>query len=172
MPIIINRAPVLHLWAASVAHATNPSLSWSTCLSAGNAVSAICAVSKGRSTGVIEPKEGDKNKNKTKKDTDDFEEMDVMKFHLRVKDGKAYMGSKAEPPGEENLKKKFGAQYDETKKAFEDVLKGWKGKEDQLQEKGFHMYELFRPNVKPGASGWGRKGELDLEHVQKVVSSM
>jgi hypothetical protein len=168
--IIINRAPVLHLWAASVAHATNPSLSWSTCLSAGNAVSAICAVSKGRSIGVMEPKE-EGEKKKTKKDlSDGFEEIDVMKFHLRVKDEKAYMGSKAEPPGEENLKKKFGEQYDDAKKAFEDALKGWKGKEDQLQQKGFQMYEDFRPNVKPGTSGWGRKGELNLEHVQQVIS--
>src|ERR1700760_837001 len=57
--ILINRAPVLHLWAASVAQFRYPSLPWSTCLSAGAAVAAICAVSKGRAIGVMEPKDKD-----------------------------------------------------------------------------------------------------------------
>ncbi|KAF2014003.1 hypothetical protein BU24DRAFT_250664 [Aaosphaeria arxii CBS 175.79] len=52
-PIIINRAPVLQLWSASVINSTYPGLSWETCLSVGSAVSSICAVAKGRSVGKM-----------------------------------------------------------------------------------------------------------------------
>jgi hypothetical protein len=55
--VIINRAPVLHLWSACVAHFLYPELSWETCLSAGSAVSAICAVAKGRSIGTVPEKD-------------------------------------------------------------------------------------------------------------------
>lgn len=65
--ITINRAPVLHLWAACVAWVTHPELrgddvdddgdpsgeGWQTCLSAGAAVAGLCAVSKGRALGMI-----------------------------------------------------------------------------------------------------------------------
>lgn len=98
----------------------------------------------------------------------DFEDdIEVMQFHLNVKGGKTYMGTKAESTSEDGLRQKFGQRYDEAKGCLEEVLKG-KSVED-IRERGFHMYEQFRPNVKPGTSGWGRKGELDIEKVKSVV---
>ena len=174
--IIINRAPVLQLWAASVAHVIYPELSWETCLSAGSAVSSICAVAKGRSIGTVPEKDGSEAKQekreKAKKKKNDLDEIGVMHFKLRLRDGLAVVGSdeKGKPGSEDALKKKFGdEQYDKAKYAFDDALKSWKGKEEELNNKAFHFYEVFRPDVSKGQKGWGRKGELNLNTIASTV---
>ena len=174
--IIINRAPVLQLWAASVAHLTYPQLSWESCLSAGSAVSSICAVAKGRSIGTVPEKDDSEAKQekheKAKEKQKDLNEIDIMHFKLRLKDGLAVVGSeeKGKSGAEDALRRKFGeAQYDRVRDAFDDALASWKGEEEELNKKGFHMYELFRPDVSKGQKGWGRKGELSLETVASTV---
>ena len=66
---------------------------------------------------------------------------------------------------------KFGGQetYESVKKVMESALEGWKGKEEELGGKAFHMYEKFRPTVPKGEQGWGRKGELNLAEVKNVA---
>ncbi|KAK3079490.1 hypothetical protein LTS18_004736 [Coniosporium uncinatum] len=175
--IVINRAPVLHLWSASVAHFLHPSLSWETCLSAGSAISSICAVAKGRAIGTIEPAdESDEKavkKDEQRKKAAELEELQVMQFELKVKDGLVLVSGadkKGKPGGEEALKGKFGEEgYEKVKKGFEEALVGWRRKEEELSGKAFGMYEKFRPDVSKGQSGWGRKGELSLERVREVV---
>jgi hypothetical protein len=112
----------------------------------------------------------DPDKKKEKKSSDGAkEEVEVMHFKLRVKGGKAYVGDKAQSPGEDALRKKYGEKYEVVKQAFEDALGGRKaGKE--LNDAAFKMYEEFRPTVSKGQKGWGRKGELDLDKVKEVVS--
>lgn len=175
-PISINRAPVLQLWSACVAHLTYPQLSWETCLSAGSAVSSICAVAKGRSIGTVPEKDDSEAKQekreKAKKKQQDLGEIEVMHFKLKLKDGLAVVGSdtKGKPGGEEGLRKKFGdRQYDKVKATFDNALNDWKGEEDGLNEKAFHFYEQFRPDVSKGLKGWGRKGELSLDVVESTV---
>ncbi len=36
-----------------------------------------------------------------------------------------------------------------------------------LVRQGFRLYEAFRPGVPVGESGWGAKGELDLDAVRR-----
>jgi hypothetical protein len=174
--ITINRAPVLKLWAACVTQVIHPSLPWSTCLSAGTAISAICAVGKGRSIGKIDPQDDQnvaKKKKKRVKDEDDFKMLEVMHFKLNLKseEGLVYFGGKPQAASEETLKKKFGESYNEAKAVFEEELEKWKGAEEGLGEQGFGMYEGFRPTVPKGEKGWGRKGVLDLENVRKIVGN-
>jgi hypothetical protein len=94
-----------------------------------------------------------------------------MHFRLNLKDKErvVYLGGKPQAPSEEALKKKFGESYGEVKAVFEDELERWRGKEEILGEKGFEMYERFRPTVPKGEKGWGRKGVLDLEDVKRIV---
>jgi hypothetical protein len=165
-PIIINRAPVLQLWSASVAEFLNPDLPWDSCLSIGSAVSSLCAISKGRAIGVIDPKDSVEKPKKEKQG----EEVAVMGFHLRMKDGSVLLGGKAKAANEEGLRKKFGEEgYQAAGDAFRDGLASWEGCEDELDGKAFHMYERFRPSVAGGQRGWGKKGELDLEEVRSVL---
>ena len=175
--IIINRAPVLQLWSACVAHYIHPGLSWQTCLSDGSAVSTICAVAKGRSIVTVAEKnesaEKHDKRDKAKKKQTDLDSIQIMQFKLKLKDGLALVGSegKGKPDGEKALKKKFGdEQYDKVREAFEEALKSWEGWEDELNRRAFEFYEEFRPDVKSGQKGWGRKGVLDLGKVRSVVS--
>lgn len=173
--IIINRAPVLELWGSCVTHFLHPSVSWSTCLSAGGAISTITAISKGRSIGTIDKPDPGKQEEKQqkRKAKENLEELEVMSFKLRLdKDGQAMVGDKPKKAGEEALRKKFGGseQYEKVKGTFENALKAWKGREEELDGRAFGMYEDFRPSIPPGQSGWGRKGQLNLEAVKTAIS--
>ncbi|KAJ4991154.1 hypothetical protein SVAN01_03282 [Stagonosporopsis vannaccii] len=174
--IIINRAPVLHLWAASVTHLIYPKLSWETCLSAGAAVSSICAVAKGRAIGAVPENQDSEAKyqkrEQAKVQQKKVDEIEVMQFKLEIKDGLAVVGSesKGKAGGEEALKRKFGDdEYERVKGVFGDSLQTWVGEEEELNRRGFSMYEAFRPDVRKGQKGWGRKGELGLERVANVI---
>ncbi|KAF2094349.1 hypothetical protein NA57DRAFT_80162 [Rhizodiscina lignyota] len=171
--ILINRAPVLHLWAACVAHFVHPKLSWSTCLSAGSAISTITAIAKGRSIGTIEESKDTEAKRKKKEQRPtDIDIMEVMQFKLRIKDGVALVGSeqKGKPGNDGALKSKFGEDaYERVKKTFEESLETWKGDEEELNKQAFGFYEDFRPSVSAGQKGWGRKGQLNLDTIQSAV---
>jgi hypothetical protein len=41
---------------------------------------------------------------------------------------------------------------------------------EELAQKGFGLYEQFRPNIPEGVQGWGAKGELDLGHISKLAA--
>ncbi|KAF2485792.1 hypothetical protein BDY17DRAFT_111666 [Neohortaea acidophila] len=174
--VTINRAPVLELWASCVTQFLYPSLSWSTCLSAGGAISTITAIAKGRSIGKIDkpdPEEAEKRKQarQDKAEKEELDEIEPMSFKLSLdNEGHAMVGGKPKKPNEETLAKKYGEQYDSVKETFKDALKAWKSREDDLNSQAFGMYEQFRPTVPPGQSGWGRKGQLNLEAVKSAVS--
>ena len=175
--ITINRAPVLELWASCVTKLIYPSIPWETCLSVGSAISTITAVAKGRSIGTIEkpdPSEAEnrRRERQRKAGNEQLEDIEVMGFHLRLKDGKALVGDKPKPGNEGALSKKFGReQYEKAKGGFQDALGSWKGRESELNGEAFRMYEEFRPTVPPGQKGWGRRGQLNLENVRSAVSA-
>ena len=172
--ILINRAPVLELWAACVTAFLCSKLSWSTALSVGSAISSLCAVAKGRAIGTTDPPDGAKaeQKRRDRAERDILEEVEVMGFHVKLKDGQAMVGDKPKKANEEALKKKYGeSAYERVRSTFAASLKAWKGKEDDLDVQAFHFYEVFRPTVPPGQKGWGRKGMLNLETVRSAVSS-
>ena len=175
--VVINRAPVLELWTSCVTQFLHPSVSWETCLSAGGAVATITAISKGRSIGKVDkPDPGEaeekRQKRKEKAEKEDLEELEVMSFNLNLsKDGQAMVGGKPKKAGEEALRKKYGGaeQYEKVKMVFQEALKSWKGREEELNGRAFGFYEDFRPSVSPGQQGWGRKGEIRFETIKDVV---
>jgi hypothetical protein len=176
--ININRSPVLQLWSACVAHFVYPQLPWETCISAGSAISTICAVSKGRSIGTVDPSTTTEDKKRKREEArernKELDAIDVMQFHLKLKDGRALVGSQepGKPGAEAPLIKKFGQkEYSEAKKVFEECLQKWKGKETQLNQKAFQFYEQFRPQIAGGQKGWGKKGELSFAKVRDTIGS-
>lgn len=131
-------------------------------------VSAICAVAKGRSIGTVPGKDSEDKGGRKKKQVG--EEVEIMHFKLRLKDGLVVVGEgKGKPGGEDTLKRKFGEQYEKVKGVFEEVLKSWKAQKEELNQRAFKMYEEFRPDVKKRQKGWGRKAELRLEKVRSAV---
>lgn len=173
--IIINRAPVLELWGATVTQFLYPKAKWDTCLSAGSAISSICAISKGKAIGTIsqpDPETAEEQREERRKHLEgqDLAEINVMNFKLRFKDGLALVGDKPKKANEATLRKKFGeAEYESAHEALKEALQTWQDHHDELNAQAFGMYETFRPVIKPGAQGWGRKGELDLEMAKETI---
>ena len=168
--IIINRAPVLQLWGAVVARYLYSDLTWPACLSVGNAISSLCAVSKGRSIGVIEPPDEEKQGDRKQESASELRSVHVMGFNLHVKKDAVILGGKPKVLREDTLKRKFGdEEYKTLMNAFTEALESWKDQEADLNKRAFHMYERFRPNVASGQKGWGRKGELNVQEVVSVV---
>lgn len=180
-PIIINRAPVLQLWSACVAQKLYPNLSWPTCLAIGSAISTLCAISKGRSIGVMEPPDtadGERKEHKeAQKRRDEAgadDEVLVMGFRLLIKNEEVLLQGKPRRGSDGPLKAKFGGDdgYARVKDAMDRALASWTGRDEDLKElnkRAFHMYEAFRPSVQSGQGGWGRKGELSIDKIKEVV---
>ncbi|KAG6355698.1 hypothetical protein INS49_003662 [Diaporthe citri] len=172
--IIINRAPVLELWGACVAQFQYPDFSWDLCLSIGSSISTITAISKGRSIGTIAPPDESKDaasKDQNKKNGDDLPTVKVMGFPMKIKDDSVIVKGKPKTTREVSLVRKYGSEesYGKAKNAMTEALQDWKGKENELDLKAFHMYEQFRPDVAKGQKGWGRKGELHLSKVRDTI---
>jgi hypothetical protein len=39
----------------------------------------------------------------------------------------------------------------------------------ELSERGFKLYEQFRPDIPSGPGGWGAKGRLDLDKIRALA---
>jgi len=172
-PILINRAPVLHLWSACVARFLHPEIPWQTCLGVGSAISTLCAISKGRSIGTIEPpdrgKKAERDAKKRQAQTQSTGEVELMGFRLLLKGDQVLVLGKVRTGNEAPLRAKFGEAYDRVKGVMEDALGTWKGRSGELDKKAFSMYEQIRPTVQSGQGGWGKKGELRLQKITEVV---
>jgi hypothetical protein len=72
-----------------------------------------------------------------------------------------------DPDGVERyLVSKFGDALPEARRAMTQLASALKP--DELAQRGFGLYEQFRPNIPEGVSGWGAKGELDLDLLRKL----
>ncbi|KAF3766901.1 hypothetical protein M406DRAFT_69079 [Cryphonectria parasitica EP155] len=174
--ITINRAPVLELWGACVAHLTHPDLSWALCLSIGSSISTITAIAKGRSIGTIAAPADEGNhpeeKGKKRKDraAEDLPTIHVMGFPMATTGDSVMVKGKPRTTREVTLQRKFGTDgYERVKGVMMEALEEWKGSEGELDGQAFKMYEKFRPDVSKGQKGWGRKGELHLSKVKDAV---
>jgi hypothetical protein len=176
----INRSPVLHLWSACVAHFLHPELSWEACINIGSAIATLCAVSKGKAIGMIESSaEQDseaawKKEERKAKARRGVRRVDVVGFDLHMKGDAVIISGIEKRVKERNLIGKYGGDefYQRAGKSIEDALIQWAGRQEELGKRAFGMYEDFRPSVPTGEKGCGRKGELRLEHIPPVRSSV
>lgn len=167
--IKVNRAPVLTLWAAIVAERLGHDAD--TAITLGRAVAGSSARIKARAIGIEEPAEGDdkpKPPPTTKPETVHLLGRDVpvvkVKGGLRaLAEGKAA----AVAPARGYVERAFGEHLAAVRKAMEDLAGSVDP--DELNRVGFRLYERFRPEVEPGAKGWGAKGVLDLEKLRRAV---
>lgn len=176
--ILINRAPVLTLWAAVVASFLHPDEDWTTCLAIGSSISSLCAISKGRAIGQIRPKDEstkaeDGHGVENRQTQDDIREREVMGFPMQVDAGGVVVSANKKPVNEQNLQAKYGGEeeYAHVKRIMEQALQAWADDKQELDKKAFHMYERFRPSIATGSAGWGRKGPLDLKKVKSTIES-
>jgi hypothetical protein len=66
------------------------------------------------------------------------------------------------------LESKFGDALPEVRKAMTGLANAFKPEE--LAQRGFGLYEQFRPAIPEGVQGWGAKGELELGLISKLAA--
>ena len=161
--ILINRAPVLTLWAAVVAERLG--FHEDEALSLGKAVAGLNAQAKGRKLGLFKPHE-EKAREARKKDPAERFLVEVCGRSVpavTTADGiRAVRGRTAIAPDgvRRYLEGKFGDALPAARAALKKLARAFKPKE--LAAAAYPLYERFRPDIPEGTKAWGAKGELDL----------
>lgn len=171
--ILVNRAPVLTLWAAVVAERLG--FDRQAALSLGKAVAGLNAQSKGRSLGIFKPAEHPESIPRKKAALG--EEFWVELLGRAIPAATTSDGVRAvvkdKPIGAEGveryLEEKFGAALATVEKAMKALADSFKPAE--LAAAAFSLYERFRPEIPAGVRGWGVKGELDLKRIESLRPS-
>ena len=169
--IKINRAPVLTLWAAVVAERLG--FDRPTALTLGQAVAGLSAYAKGVSLGIIEPKPDLVREQGERLAEGEQLHVDLLGRAVpvvRTPDGLRAV-SKGKPGKPERIETylaaKFGEHLEPARQAMAELAAAYEPAD--LHRRGFRLYEMFRPGVPAGESGWGAKGELDLDRVRSMA---
>jgi hypothetical protein len=170
--VLVNRAPVLTLWAAIVAERLgHPRV---TALTLGKAVAGLNAQSKGRRLGIYEDATPDPRSPKTKPpEGPKPATIALLGRAIPVKgtpDGlRATIKERPESPAsvERYLAQRFGPSLPAVEAAMRDLAKAYQPK--RLAVIAFDLYERFRPEIPEGVKGWGAKGALDLAKIRSMA---
>jgi hypothetical protein len=168
--VLINRAPVLTLWAATVAERLG--FDQYEALSLGKAVAGLTAQSKGRRLGIYKPAPQEIKKARTRKQGEEFliEICGRSVPAVNTADGVRAV-TKNRPIDaksvERYLESKFGDSLGTARAAKRDLTKAFRP--EQLSKNAFSLYEKFRPAIPEGVTGWGAKGRLDVDRIRSLA---
>ena len=166
--VLVNRAPVLTLWASVVAERLG--YDHEAALSLGKALAGLNAQSKGRRLGIYKPPEIVEGlPPKRARRGEEFWVQLLGRPIPAIQTGRgvrAVEGDRPiEPSGVERyLYSKFGEAFDSVRRAMEELARAFSPSE--LAARAFSLYEHFRPSIPEGVRGWGAKGELDLDRIR------
>ncbi len=169
--IIINRAPVLTLWATTVAERMG--FDPDAALSLGKAVAGLTAQSKGRHLGIFKPGRGPNGKPLPKHGLGEELWIQLCGRSIPAKNTpgglRAVAKEKIIEPGKVRvyLNQKFGDDLSGVRRAMEQLAGAHDP--DDLIDTAFALYENFRPSIPPGTRGWGAKGKLDLKRIRSLA---
>jgi hypothetical protein len=168
MPVVVNRAPVLTLWATIVAEKLGHPAD--TALTLGRAVAGSAARTKASSIG--------REQSRTDRDADTprlhQEHVTAPVFLLGkeirllpTEEGELRAAGGDKPANSDDvrryLEKAFGDYLIEVQQAMEMLAVRYDPQE--LNRIGFRLYEQFRPEVPHGSEGWGAKAALEVERI-------
>jgi len=168
--IQINRAPVLTLWATTVAERLG--FDRDEALSLGKAVAGLNAQSKGRRLGIFKAAPQEVKKARARKRGEEFF-VEICGRHvpaINTTDGVRAV-IKNQPieakSVERYLESKFGESLGTVGSAMRDLAKAFRP--EQLRTYAFRLYEEFRPAIPAGERGWGAKGDLDIDRIRSLA---
>jgi len=168
--ILINRAPVLTLWATIVAERLG--YDQDEALSLGKAVAGLNAQSKGQRLGIFKPVRQEVKKARAQKRGEEFL---VEICGRQVPAINTANGIRAVIKGqpietmsvERYLESKFGESLGPALLAMRDLARALRP--EQLKANAFSLYEKFRPAIPEGVKGWGAKGTLDIDRIRSLA---
>ncbi len=168
--ILVNRAPVLTLWATVVAERLGHD--HAAALTLGKAVAGLNAQSKGRRLGLFEaPEPGARPKQaQPRKAPEPVPLLGRAVPVIRTPKGvRAVAKGRAENPAsvERYLEQKFGDALADVTAAMKALAKSRPPR--RLEQEAFSLYEQFRPKIPEGVKGWGARGVLDLARLRKLA---
>jgi hypothetical protein len=168
--ILVNRAPVLTLWAAVVAERLGHD--HAAALTLGKAVAGLNAQSKGRRLGLYEaPEPGARPKKaKPRKAPELVPLLGRAVPVTHTPNGvRAVVKDRPEDPAsvERYLEQKFGDALADVTAAMKALAKSLPPR--RLEQEAFALYEAFRPEIPEGVKGWGAKGVLDLARLRRLA---
>jgi hypothetical protein len=173
MPTIqINRAPVMTLWATVVAERLG--FDRDEALTLGQTVAGLNAQAKGQRLGIFQPAE---KKSEQARSRPEGEQFYVQLLGRSVPVTNTPDGVRATAKGapvhpssvQHYLEGKFGAALPDVSRAMEEVAAAFTP--DELEDRAYHLYVEFRPEIPAGKRGWGAKGQLDTERIRSLVGS-
>jgi hypothetical protein len=167
--ILINRAPVLALWATAVAERLG--FDRDEALSLGKAVAGLTAQSKGRRLGIFKAVPQEVKKARAQKRGEGFliEICGRQVPAVNTTEGVRAVNKNTPigPTGVERyLGSKFGKSLGAARAAMRDLAKAFRP--EQLSKNAFSLYEQFRPAIPQGVTGWDAKGKLDIERIRSL----
>jgi len=169
--VMVNRAPVLTLWAAVVAERLG--FESDTALSLGKVLAGLNAQAKGRALGIYGPPKARGAKEPGKVGLGEEFWIEICGRPLPAKkteDGiRAVVKDKPVDPDSVRryLESKFGDALGAVRSAMKELAASLKP--DELNEAAFSLYEQFRPEIASGTRGWGQKGVLDLDLIRSLA---
>jgi hypothetical protein len=168
--ILINRAPVLTLWATAVAERLG--FNQDEALSLGKAVAGLTAQSKGRRLGIFKPVPQEVKKARARKRGEEFliEICGRQVPAIKTADGVRAVTKNTPIEAksvERYLESKFGESLGAARAAMRDLAKAFRP--EQLSQNAFSLYEKFRPAIPEGVTGWGAKGNLEIDRIRSLA---
>ena len=172
--VMINRAPVLTLWATVVAEQMG--FDKDAACTLGKAVAGLNAQAKGRMLGIYgDPKGPHRGPPKR---TGLGEEFWIEVCGRPVPAKNTDQGVRAvvkdkpiDPAGVKRyLEGKFGDDLDAVRAAMCELADACGP--DYLAEEAYSLYERFRPEIPRGRRGWGAKGDLDLDLIRSLATDL
>lgn len=168
---MVNRAPVLTLWAAVVAERLG--FDRDEALTMGRVVAGLNAYAKGRSLGLFKPAPEDVRRERKRLEPGAQIHVDLLHRAVPVTvtpDGLRAL-SKGKPIAPESVERylegKFGDALGAVERAMEELAASLDAEE--LARSAYSLYEVFRPEVPAGVRGWGAAGVLDLQRIRQAA---
>ena len=171
--VMMNRAPVLTLWASVVAERLGHD--HDTALTLGKGMAGLTAQTKGRRLGVFKQALGPDGKPPKKVGLGEEFWVEICGRGVPAKNTeggvRAVVKDKPiDPDGVRRyLSQKFGDDLDAVREAMEQLAGAFEP--DDLAGTAYSLYEKFRPRIPPGRKGWGAKGKLDLDLIRSLGSA-
>lgn len=170
--VMVNRAPVLTLWAAIVAERLGHERA--TALTLGKAVAGLNAQSKGRRLGIYEaPTPEEEAAAARRRERAGATSVPLLGRHVPVvetRDGvrAVHDGTPERPEAVARyLEQKFGDALPEVEAAMRALAHALPPR--RLERVAYDLYERFRPVIPEGTRGWGAKGRLDLDLLAELA---
>lgn len=169
--VVINRAPVLTLWCAVVAHEGPSQLPWGKACMVGRKIAGMLAQSKGRSIGLYERKEelSDEEREERRRHNESDRAHGYRKkiagfdIDLRELEGDS-------SAAENYVHHAFGEHLHETIETMKQLAAAYAHDDLDNSRIVYSLYEQFRPSVRAGIQGWGQKGTLDLDFIKQLAN--